>query len=119
MREVERFARTVLGVSPNAGRAEARERYQEVAGSLRQAICCLRRAGDAVPERLVEEVEDRLRRVEAAHQLLADRGSRRAPPGGWSIRWSVCPACLSAVPWQGPRHRNRLCTSCRTSHLSW
>lgn len=120
MREVERFARTVLGVPPHAGKAEMTERYREVAGNLRHAIGYLQRAGDAVPERLVGEVEDQLRRLEAAYHLLADRGGRPTPTGNdVSIRWSVCPSCLTAVPWLGHDTRNRLCSSCRTSHVAW
>ena len=121
MREVERFARTVLGVPPHAGRAETSERYREVAGSLRHAIGWLQRAGDAVPERLVAEVEDQLRRVEAAYHLLSDRGNRRMPTDEHaSVHWSVCPSCMTAVPWpEGHGPRNRLCSSCRTSHVAW
>ena len=123
MEDAKGFARSVLGLGPEAGRAEVRARYRELAGSLRRAVAWLRQARGVVPESLVEEVEGHLRRVDGAFRILTEKASRvpRDEPALTSgpVHWTACPSCGEAVAWQGPQARNRICSKCRTSHVAW
>jgi len=122
MHEAKQYARTVLGLGPEAGRGEIGARYRDLSGSLRSAIAWLRQANGVVPDSLVEEVEGHLRRVESAFRILTERPGRKArdePAADGPIHWSACPSCGGVVAWQGRQARNRLCSSCRTSHVAW
>lgn len=123
MHEAKQFARTVLGLGPEAGRAEVTLRYRDLSGSLRSAIAWLRQAQGVVPDALVAEVEGHLRRVESAFRILTERPGRKArgEEGATDshMHWSACPSCGGVIAWQGPQARNRLCSSCRTSHVAW